>query len=129
MILDTSFLIDVLRGDESVDEWEREIDERRAGVVTSITVMELWEGIHRTDATDKERERVLELLEGLTHVDFDRESAMQAGEISATLAQNGERIEAEDVMIAAIALSRDDAVLTGNPTHFERIDGLEVQSY
>lgn len=129
MILDTSFLIDVLRGDESVDEWEREIDERRAGIVTSITVMELWEGIHRTEATDEERERVRELLEGLTHVDFDRESAMRAGEISATLAQNGERIEAEDVMIAAIALERDHAVLTGNMAHFDRIDGLEVESY
>jgi tRNA(fMet)-specific endonuclease VapC len=66
MILDTSFLIDVLRGNEKVTEWEKKLDERELGVVTSITVMELWEGIHLTEASDSERERVEELLEGLT---------------------------------------------------------------
>lgn len=67
MILDTSFLIDVLRGNEAVTEWEAELDERGVGVVTAISVMELWEGIQLTDAADEEREQVHRLLEGLGH--------------------------------------------------------------
>jgi len=55
MILDTSFLIDVLRGNDAVTEWERELDERGVGVVTAISIMELWEGVHLADATDEER--------------------------------------------------------------------------
>lgn len=91
--------------------------------------MELWEGIHLTDATDEERERVQRLLEGLTHAPFDRESAMLAGERSATLTTEGTEIEIEDVMIAAIALNRNEPILTGTPDHFERIEDADVETY
>lgn len=129
MILDTSFLIDVLRGCDTVTEWEQELDERGIGAVTAVSVMELWEGIHLTDATDEERERIHRLLEGLTHAAFDRESAMLAGELSAALTTEGTPIEIEDVMIAAIAQQRNESILTGNPDHFERIEGVEVETY
>ena len=129
MILDASFLVDVLRGNEAVSEWEAELSEHSVGVVTAISVMELWEGIHLTDATEEERERVRSLLEEVTHAEFDRESAMLAGECSAALIGEGERIEIEDVMIAAIALQRDEPVLTGNPDHFERVEGMDVKTY
>lgn len=89
MILDTSFLVDVLRGDDAVIEWERELDGGTVGVVTAISVMELWEGIHLTDATDEECERVRELLEGLRFAAFDRGSAMLAGEHGAELTTAG----------------------------------------
>lgn len=129
MILDTSFLVDVLRGNEAVTEWEEELGERGDGIVTAISVMELWEGIHRTNATEEERQRIRRLLEEVTHAAFDRESAMLAGECSAALLGEGARIEIEDVMIAAIALQRDEPILTGNPDHFERIDGVDVETY
>lgn len=129
MILDTSFLIDVLRGDESVTSWEGELDDRGAGTVTAISVMELWEGIHLADASDAERDRVGRLLHGLTHAAFDQDSAMAAGEINATLVKDGSPIDTEDVMIAAIARTLNEPVLTRNPDHFDRIDGLETETY
>lgn len=129
MILDTSFLVDVLRGEAATVEWERELAETAAPVVTSISVMELWEGIHMADPSEGERERVRELLSGLTQAAFDRESAMVAGELSATLTAGGTPIDVEDVMIAAVALDRGEPVLTGNPDHFERIQGLDVETY
>lgn len=129
MILDTSFLIDVLRGNDAITELERELDERDVGVVTALSVMELCEGIHLTDATDAERERVQRLLEGLTHATFDRESAMLAGKYSAKLTDAGARIEIEDVVIAAIARQRNEPILTGNPDHFERLEDVDVETY
>lgn len=129
MILDTSFLIDVLGGVDAVTEWERELSQSSIGRVTSISVMELWEGVHLADASASEREQVEELLSGLNHASFDSESAMVAGELSATLMDGGEPIETEDVMIAAVALVRGEAVLTRNSDHLERIEGLSVESY
>jgi predicted nucleic acid-binding protein len=54
---------------------------------------------------------------------------MLAGECSANLSADGTPIEIEDVMIAAIARQRNEPILTGNPTHFERIDHIEVETY
>jgi len=129
MILDTSFLVDVLRGDESAREWEATLDESGFGVVTAITVMELWEGIHLADATEPERDAVERLLSGLHHADLDRPAAMWAGETSASLTREGRRIEVEDVMIGAIARQRDEPVLTRNAEDFERLPGVSVERY
>lgn len=106
MILDTTFLLDVLRGDDAVREWERRIDERGIGVVTAISTMERWEGIHLVDASAGERDRLRELLDGLFEAPFDRDAALRAGELSADLTDRGEQIDVEDVMIGAIALER-----------------------
>lgn len=129
MILDTSAVIDILRGDDSISEWEAQLDENGSAAVSSISVMELWEGVHRSNATERERERVETLLTGLTDVPFDRAAAMRAGKLSAELLGDRTPIEVEDRMIAAIAMENEQAVLTGNGDHFERIPGLTVESY
>lgn len=129
MILDTTFLVDVLRGDPAVETWEAELSESGAVAVTPVTVMELWEGVHRAETTETERERVGELLDGLAEAPFDTASAKRAGAVNASLADSGTPIDVEDVMIAAIALERDEAVLTRNGSHFGRVDGLTVETY
>lgn len=129
MILDTWFLIDVLRGEEAVVDREHELAESTVPVVTAIRLMELREGIQLTDASRAERERARELLGGLSDAAFDRESAMVAGEVSAALADAGTPVDVEDVTIATIALDRGGPVLTGNPDHFDRIEGLAVETY
>lgn len=129
MILDTSFLIDVLRGRDEVTDWERKLDDTGGGIVTAISVMELWEGIHLADSTDAEQERVGELLRGLTHAALDQARAMAAGEINAKLLEDGESIDIEDVMIAAIALDLGEPLLTRNAQHFERVPGLKIETY
>lgn len=129
MILDTAFLIDVMNSEDGVAEIVADLDASGTSMVTTPTVMELWEGIHRADATQAERESVRELLEGLREVPFDRECALKAGEINADLASSGRPIDTEDVMIGATALVHDVPVVTRNVSHFERIDDLEVVSY
>lgn len=129
MILDTSFLIDVLRGEEATEEWERRLDEAGVGMVTAISVMELWEGIHLADASETEHGAVEALLGGLHHAAFDRPAAMRAGEVNARLTREGRRVAVEDVMIGAIAAERDEAVLTRNAEDFERLPDVAVERY
>ena len=129
MILDTTFLIDVLRGREDVTKRVEDLDARGSPFVSSVTVMELWEGIHLADATEAERAAVEELLTEIDEFPFDRECAMVAGRLSADLMTAGDPIDESDVMIAATGLVHDQSVVTRNVDHFERISGLSVVSY
>lgn len=129
MLLDTAFLVDVLRGIDAAETRERQLDERGVGTVSAVSTMELWEGIQRADASDDERVAVERLLTGLAEAEFDRDVAMLAGELNAALADRGEPIDVEDVMIAATALERDEPVLTRNESHYDRIEGLAVETY
>ncbi|MFU8869850.1 type II toxin-antitoxin system VapC family toxin [Natronococcus sp.] len=129
MILDTSFLIDVLRGNEEVETTVQRVDSAGSAHVSAVTVMELWEGIHRSSASERERTAVENLLIDVRELPFDRDCAMTAGELNATLSRAGTPIEDPDVMIAATALVHDIPVVTNNVDHFDRIDDLEILTY
>ncbi len=133
MLLDTTFFVDVLRGDvgdnPTAEEYIGDMDAAGTGKISSVSVMELWEGIHLADATATERTQVEELIEGIYELPFDRDVAMLAGELSAALVSRGEPIGDSDVMIGATALVHDEPVLTRNVEHFERIDGLDIRTY
>lgn len=129
MILDSTFLVDVLRGNSDVVELEANLDASGTAFVSAVTTMELFEGIHLADATDGERTAVEELLTDVNDLPFDRECAMCAGRISAELTASGEPVHVTDVMIGATALVHERPVITRNVCHFERIEGLDVVSY
>lgn len=130
MILDTTFIIDVLRGSGRVLEWEEKFDKgKEEPLVSAITVMELWEGALRSEKTKEELGKMEELLKGLSSINFDPEDGKTSGELRASLAEGGTPIDVEDIMIGATALNSNQKVLTRNPEHFERIEGLSVETY
>lgn len=129
MILDSTFLVDVLRGREDVSSHVEELDASGFPSVSSVTVMELWEGIQLSDASAAERRAVEELLTDIDELPFDRECATTAGQLNAELIEAGTPIDGSDVMIAATALVHDRPVVTRNVDHFERIPDLDVVSY
>lgn len=53
----------------------------------------------------------------------------KAGKVSGTLISRGEEIDREDCIVGASALLNDEPVVTRNTEHFERIDGLDVETY
>ena len=60
MILDASFLIDLLRTkDGPAQRKAAELDAQFAGrEVSSITVMELWRGVEKSSSTEREAKKV-----------------------------------------------------------------------
>ncbi|WP_312908302.1 type II toxin-antitoxin system VapC family toxin [Natronosalvus caseinilyticus] len=130
MIQDTSFIIDLLRGDENA---KRILDivekESRPQKVSSVTVLELYEGVARSQAPETKRERILDVLETKHVVSADQAVMRKAGKLSGELINGGRRIEREDCIIAATALLNDEPIITRNTKHFNRVDDLEVQSY
>ena len=130
MIQDTSFIIDVLNGDEgALAQLGLIEDERRPEKISSITILELYEGVVQTDRPEDEQEAVLSVLDSKTILAADGNIMRQAGQISGELITNGERIDREDCIIAATALKEGEAVVTRNEDHFERIPHLDVVSY
>jgi predicted nucleic acid-binding protein len=130
MIQDTSFIIDLLRGDEDAEALLDIIEkEARPQKVSAITVLELYEGVARAGTPDQKRREIIDVLESKHVVDANHEVMRRAGKISGELISQGKQIEREDCIIAATGVLQDEPVVTRNTDHFERVDGLDVRTY
>lgn len=129
MILDTSFIIDLMKNKSNAIAKSRELEKSSLPIrSTSISVFELWQGLEDIEDTDK-REKIERFLSSIGLLAFDLHDAKKAGTIYAELERKGELIEPEDCMIAGITLSRGETLLTRNKRHFERIKELKVEGY
>jgi len=98
---------------------------RSLGVLTlsAVTVMEIIRGFQKVQAHRKLRDFLAAVaLEEV--IEFDRPDAELAGRIAGDLDRVGRTIGVADPMIAAIALNRGLELVTGNTTHFQRIQQL-----
>ena len=129
MIIETSFVIDFLQGDEdAVSKMQSLIDEDSPYEVASPTIFELWGGLQNIEAPEKEKQKILLLMQGIVVFSLDEESAKIAGTIDGQLAKKGLKINTEDSMIAGIAIRNNKKILTRDQ-HFERIEGLKIEKY
>lgn len=125
--LETSFLIDLLRGhDPARDMMETLDDDKVRPTVSPVVAAEVWVGAELGSA--EEREITAALLDSLTWLPFTREAARRAGKIRAELTSDGQTIGITDAMIAAIAIDHDEPLVTRDE-HFERITSLRVRTY
>ncbi len=130
MIQDTSFIIDLLRGDENAERLLDIIEkEARPQKVSAVTVLELYEGVARSQMPESKQQRILDILDTKHVMSADRSVMRRAGKISGGLIDDGKRIEREDCIIAATGLLNDEPIITRKANHFERIDGLEIRTY
>lgn len=130
MIEDTTFVIDVMSGDENalvrLDSLETQ---RVPEKLSAISVLELFEGIFHVDHLEEERELIADVIGSKTIVAADHDIMRTAGELSETLRSSGKEIDREDCIIAATALQESEPVLTRNSDHFHRVDNLSVETY
>lgn len=131
MILDTSFVEDVAREDESA--LERATRLAADGVperLSALTVYELYWGIGYVERPQAEKDGVDAVLETKEIYDVTPEIARKAGRIAGNLSSQGNPLnDPGDEIIGATGVVYDEPVLTRNVDHFERIPGLEVETY
>jgi predicted nucleic acid-binding protein len=125
LILDTHVLIRAERGRQSVDfsRWSEHGD----AYISAITASELLVGVHRADSEARRIRRsafVEAVLGTIPVVDFDLEAARIHARVMAGLAARGELLGPHDLIIAATALSRGFALMTGNLKGSQRVPGL-----
>ncbi len=127
MILDTSVLIDLLRGDESVRERIRACEEAgETFKTTSITAFELYFGAYRSSRAEENLALVRALLKNLEVLVFDHKAGEIAARIMADLMRRGEPLDVRDVFIAAIAIREGEKIATRDKG-FRRVEELRVE--
>jgi predicted nucleic acid-binding protein len=75
---------------------------------------------------ERQRERVLALLEGLVTLPLDAAAADQAAEVRQRLEADGAPIGMADSLVAGIVIQRRGILLTRNRRHFDRVAGLAL---
>ncbi len=110
--LDSSVLVDVLRGDERALAVLDGVESRGlAPVLSSVAVFEVLSGVEYTKSRS-ERARVEILLRQIPIEAFDLDSARRAGELRAEMLRIGRSPGAPDVMIAGHALAGGHTLVT-----------------
>lgn len=130
MILDTTFIIDIMNNDLKAIDKLRELQKRgEAQIISSITVFELFSGLAKSKKPEKEKAKIINAINGQLIASFDQEAAEKAGFIDGSLRKEGRTIGPLDTMIAGTAITKKEKVLTRNTKDFEKILGLEIETY
>ena len=129
-LLDTDWAVDVLRRSHASRQIRGRIDELMPlGIAISvISLAELSVGPHLVGDTADRRAEMLDFVAQFALIPVDQETCEMFGQIEARLRQQGQPIGRFDTLIAATALQHDLTLLTNNRRHFERIDGLQIES-
>jgi predicted nucleic acid-binding protein len=134
MIVDTSFVLDVIDDVEAAVRKETELEAENVPlVVPAMTVLELYIGVGNVADTREERRQVEAVLDSYPLVDMtpsiSRRAGRLLGERMATADQgDGPGIGKGDAAVAATALERDEPVLAGDG-HFQNIPGVQLETY
>jgi len=134
MIVDTSFVLDVIDDVEPALQTERELEAEGVPlVVPAMTVLELYIGVGKVANTREERRKVEAVLDSYPLVDMTPSISRRAGRLlGERMADAGEGdgpgIGKGDATVAATALERDEPVLAGDG-HFDSIPGVELETY
>ena len=130
MILDTSFIIDLMDNNEqAIAKLNELLARNEPQLVASPSIFELWSGITQSNKPDKEKTKVLAVLACQAILSLDQHSAEMAGEIDGRLVKEGQIIDPEDCMIAGIAKKNNETILTRNVKHFSKIKGIKIETY
>lgn len=132
MILDSSYLFDLMRNDSDAFEKGVELVERgEIQWLPTPVVAEAYYGVFTSGSTRTEAELRNRLL-GYPRVDVTEEIARTAGKLLVHAHEERAHMDgnpgANDAYIGAMAEHLDDAVLTENVKDFEKL-GVSVETY
>jgi predicted nucleic acid-binding protein len=124
LVLDSSFVIDHLRGEAAaVDRFRRMFEDGDEPIVTEIVVCEVRAGLLPDDEP-----HLTALLEPLEFVQPGRETAMLAGRMRGDLRRRGRTLALGDALIAASAHHLGATVITRNVRDFTQTS-ISVETY
>ena len=98
-------------------------------VLCSIVKAELLYGAMKSARPQANLEKLHLFFERFVSFPFDDAAAEVYGRVRAQLARQGKPIGPNDLLIASIALSRQQTVVTHNLEEFTRVEGLALEDW
>ena len=124
-LLDTDAAIALIKGRPQAVEWLR----RRAPaevVISSVSKAELYYGARKSERVEYNLGVLNRFFEPLRSLTFDDRAAEEYGVIRADLERAGTPIGPNDLLISALARSRDLTLVSLNRWEFSRVAGLRL---
>ena len=97
--------------------------------ISDVTLFELYYGAEGYANPQGRIAMVEDFASRVEIIPFDSRAARHAGNVRATLEQQGRMIGAYDLMIAATARSQGLVLATGNVREFTRVEALRVEKW
>jgi len=123
LLLDTSVLIEVLRGREAARRLDELRETQPPPLICAINVYEVWRG-----AGTPEEDSIRRLLSALRTVPLTAREGEMAGIWRRDFAARGVTLSQSDCLVAAAAVSAGASLATGNPKDFP-MPGLKVEHW
>lgn len=127
--LDSCTIIDFLRSNKPVTK--KILDADDAGEELAVCAVVYYEVMRGFDRMNPSRKQITfeQLYEKTKHLPLDEKSLNLAADIYRYLSKRGQKIEDDDIFIAAITLANDAVLITDNVKHFERVPNLKVVNW
>lgn len=128
-VLDTDAAIALIKGrDIEAVDWLRERKPEEVALST-ITKAELYYGARKSERVDHNLGVLSRFFDPFPSLQFDDRAAEEYGLIRTDLERVGTPIGPNDLLIAAIARSRDLTLMSFNTREFDRVAGLRVTNW
>lgn len=126
-LLDTNICIALLKGDRRVATIFNQTFPQC--YTSTIVTAELYKGVRCSQRIEENLDRLNQLTELLTVEAFDDAAAREFGKIQQELRALGRPTGEFDMLIAAVARSRQDCLVTNNIRDFKNIPHLQLEDW
>ncbi|MHA1839534.1 MAG: type II toxin-antitoxin system VapC family toxin [Candidatus Ranarchaeia archaeon] len=127
IFLDTSYLIDLLRGEPKATKLLDRLQSDTPFVTSTLVMYEFLVGAYNAKAWKKELNIRRKILKKMFIIDFDSKAANVAAEINAQLRKRRKMINGADILIVGSMLSNGiSSLVTKNVKHFQKIKQLSI---
>lgn len=127
-LLDTNAAIALMKENPQVQQHVRRVGISSLWICAPVEA-ELWYGVSKSAQQERNRARLLTLLEWLPSLPFAGQATRHFGEIRAHLARLGKPIGPYDLQVAAIGRAQGMVVVTHNTDEFSRVPGLMLEDW
>ena len=129
-LFDTDALSELLRlrPARAFVEWLSSIP-REEQYTSAVVLGELYKGAFRSSEAQRHLHNIEErVLPAVTVLPYDVAVAREFGRLRAILEERGELLPDADIQIAATSIYHGLSLVTGNLRHFERFEGLDLET-
>ena len=126
-LVDTDWAIHYLNGQTAITARLQTL-EPNGLALSIISLAELYEGVLYSTKPAENEQALKDFLAGVQLVGVDEATARRFGQERGRLRAAGQLIGDADLLIGATALTQGLTLLTNNRRHFERLEGLIIES-